>query len=175
LFCDDVEVDRFAQKRLCQRRDAIGHGGRKKQGLALARKGSHDAPEVPDEPHIKHAIRFIEHAYPDLVEVCVTALHKVEQPARRRDDDVRSASQCSNLRSVAHSSVEHNGFEVGKPAIGGEAFTHLGCEFSRWCEYQSSGSRLARDFGRQSLQSRQSKCRGLAGSGLSACEEIAAG
>ena len=63
------------------------------------------------------------------------------------------------------------------PAIGGEAVADLGRQLARRGEHQRA-ARLrpgAPDVGRQAVQDRQRERRRLAGTGLGAAQEVAAG
>jgi hypothetical protein len=57
-----------------------------------------DAADVVDEAHVEHAVGFVQHQDLDVAQVDGLLLHVVEQPARRRDDDVHAAAQVLDLR-----------------------------------------------------------------------------
>ena len=52
-----------------------------------------DPPNLRQEPHVQHAIRFVEDQHLEMIEPGVTRAHVVHQSARRRDNDVHAAAK----------------------------------------------------------------------------------
>ena len=59
------------------------------QVLALVRQELDDAPNVGDEAHVEHAVRFVEHQDLDARQIDGALLRVIEQAAGRRDQNVR--------------------------------------------------------------------------------------
>ena len=47
-----------------------------------------DPADVVDEAHVEHAVGFVEDEDFDAIELDGALLHEIEQPSRRRDQDV---------------------------------------------------------------------------------------
>ena len=56
----------------------------------LGRNGAGDRAHRLDEPHLQHAIRFVEDECADAREVEALALDVIVNPARRADDDIHA-------------------------------------------------------------------------------------
>ena len=64
-----------------------------------------DHPDVGDEPHIEHSVRFIDDEDLDLLERHVTAALEVQEPARRGHDDIgRPCGKLVALLFIIHAS-----------------------------------------------------------------------
>ena len=73
-----LHLDRIAQDTFGELSDLIGKGGRKQQILALGRKRFQDAPDIVNEAHIQHAIRFIQYQYLDFIKPYLTLLVQIQ-------------------------------------------------------------------------------------------------
>jgi hypothetical protein len=74
------------------RRISGGMGG-EEQRLARERNEFADALDVGNEPHVEHAVRFIDHQELDPGEQQPAALEMVEQAAGGCDENVDAASE----------------------------------------------------------------------------------
>src|SRR5262245_19134853 len=79
------------------RRIARRHGGGEEQRLARERNKLADALDVGDEAHVEHAVGLVDHQQLDPGEQKPPALEMVEQPARRRDENVDAAGELGIL------------------------------------------------------------------------------
>jgi len=118
-------------------------------------------------------------------------MHVIEQPARRRDDDVHSATQLRRLQIEPDAAENDRGPELQKPAAVAHALLDLRGELARRRDHEranrtrrgkpraSRGTRRGRDarigLRREQLQHRQREARGLSSPGLRGSEQIAAG
>ena len=68
------------------------HGGGEHQRLPVRRQLGDDFADVVDETHVEHAVGFVEHEAFDAVEPKRIALHEIEQPARRGDENIDAAA-----------------------------------------------------------------------------------
>src|SRR6476620_9018963 len=97
----------------------------------------------------------------------------IEQPSRRRNDDVHAASEGVFLRSVADA-AEHRGAgdrRMGREIL--EVLEYLGCQLARG--RQDERPRLSSRTVQQALQNRQQKRGGLAAARLRGGDEVMAG
>ena len=85
----DLDELRLVQELVGELLDLGGERRREQQVLPLrgGRHQRHDALDVGDEPHVEHAVGFVEHEDLDLRQVDAALLDVVEQAARRRDED----------------------------------------------------------------------------------------
>ncbi len=166
----------IGQDLIGERHDLARHGGREEQGLTLLWQHPDYPAHVMDEAHVEHAVGLVQDEHLKGVEPDVALIEQVEQPARRRDQDVDAARQCLDLRHLPDA-AEHDGLAQARmAAIGGEAGADLGRELAGRGEDQDPaglGAGAPR-HGRETLQDRQHEGCGLAGAGLGAADQIAA-
>ena len=55
-----------------------------------ARQMRHDLAHVADEAHVQHAVGFVHDQYRHSVQPDMLLLHQVEQPARRRHQNIHA-------------------------------------------------------------------------------------
>jgi hypothetical protein len=68
-----------------------------------------DSPEIRQEPHIEHAVRFIQDQRVQVVEGRLILPHMVQKPARRGDQDLDAGPQRPFLRPHGRTSHEQAG------------------------------------------------------------------
>ena len=85
--------DRLAQILARERLDLGRHRRAEEQRLPVLRNLGDDAIDLRREAHVEHAVGLVEHEHLEIVEDDVLALEVVDQPARRRDDDVDAGAQ----------------------------------------------------------------------------------
>ena len=95
----------------------------------------------------------------------------VEQPARRRHDEIDAAAQALDLRVDAHPAEDHGAAHAQMPTVGLDRFDHLGGQFAR--RHQHQRSRRPRRTARKTVQDGQYEGRRLAGAGLGGGEHVA--
>ena len=130
------------------------------------------APDVGQEPHVEHPVRLVEHEHLELVELRVRMAEVIEQPARRRDQDVDAAAEGVLLRAEPDA-AEHRGARDGR--VRGElaqVLLDLRRELARGREHERArdAARLPHD----AVHDRQKKGGRLAASRHRAREHIAA-
>ena len=176
----DLHRDRVAQERFCERADLVGERGREQQVLLARGEQRDDALHVGDEPHVEHPVGLVEDEDLDLAQVDRALLHVVEQPAGRRDQDLDAAPQRLGLRVHRHAAEDLRAPQRDVLAVLADAFLDLRGELARRREDQRA-DRMARGrdarvrVRREQLQERQREPRGLAGAGLRAAHDVAAG
>ena len=162
-----------------QRLDLGRERRREQQGLATCRQRREHALHLRQEAHVEHAVGFVEDEPFDRGQVDGALLHVVEQAPRGGDDDVDAAAQGVDLRTHADAAEDRRRFRADVLAVGAHAVLHLGGEFARRGEDQ--GARLARRDGAargaqvQVFEQGQGEGSGLAGAGLRARHDVAAG
>jgi hypothetical protein len=67
-------------------------------GAFLGQRGD-DLADVADEAHVEHAVGFVEHQARHRVEPHIALAHEIEQPPRRRHQNVDAAGQRLDLRA----------------------------------------------------------------------------
>ncbi len=159
--------------------DLVRECRREQQVLALPWQQREDALHVRQEPHVEHPIRLVEDEDFDPREIDVALLQVIEQAARCSNQDVDPASELRRLRRQPDAAEDRSRGELEMFAVGSDRRFHLRSELARGRDDQRP-QRLARagvrrGLARQPLQHRQHEARGLAGAGLSAGQQIAAG
>ena len=163
---------------ICAARSAIAlrHGRGKHQRLPLSRQLGDDFADVLDEAHVEHAIGFVEHEKLDVAKAQRIALHEIEQPARRGDEDIDAVEQRANLRAHRHAADGQRRPQMQVAPIGAEAVEDLAGQFARRAEHQDAAALAHRRtwLGGELVQDRQREGRGLAGTGLGDADDVAA-
>ncbi len=104
-------------------------------------------------------------------------LGQIEQSAGGRDQNIAAAAQSADLRVDAHAAEHLVGAQLHVLAIVARALSHLRGKLPGGRQHQRTGraARAMRLIGCEALQDRQHETGGLAGAGLGASEDIAAG
>ncbi len=116
---------RVVQEGVGERANVCGQGGRKQQVLAPLGEERHDAAHVRDEPHIEHAVGFVEHKSLDLLQVHRLLLDVVEQPAGSRHQELDALAQRRGLRLHVDPPEHHGAAQADVLTIGPDALLHL--------------------------------------------------
>ena len=176
----DLDQHRRVQQAVGERLDLVAEGGGEEQALLLLRQHREHLLDVVDEAHVEHAVGFVEDEDLDVREVERALAVVVEQAPRRGDEDVDAAAQLVDLRLHADAAEHHHAGELGVLAVGAHAFLDLRGELARRRQDQGADRQLAarvahRRLGHQAMQQRQDEAGGLAGAGLGAAHDVAAG
>ena len=83
----------FCRKVSASRLISGGMVAREEQRLARCRQQRDDPLDIGDEPHVEHAVGFVDHQDLDIVQQDLAALEQVEQAARRGDQHVDALLQ----------------------------------------------------------------------------------
>ncbi len=103
----DLDLDRVLQQARREFLDLGRKGRGEQQVLTRRRQHREHAPDVADEAHVEHAIRFVEHQHLDLRQIHGALLHVIQQTARCGDEDVDAALQSFDLRMDAYAAEYH--------------------------------------------------------------------
>ena len=101
-----------------QLHDAVGKGGGEQHGLPFG-VGRHlfdQVPEIIDESHVEHAVRFINDEVARLLQIIDMLLVIVDQPARRSDQDIDALLQRIHLLLIVDAAVNGEEPEAGELA-----------------------------------------------------------
>src|SRR5713226_966517 len=176
----DLDRRRIAHERARELPDFIGKRRREEQVLALRRQQRENAAHVGQEAHGERAVGLVEDEDLDAPEIDRLLMHVIEQPARRRDDDVHAATQLRGLQIESDAAENDRGPELQKPAVIAHALVDLRGELARRHDHErpnrtrrGRGARIG--LSGEQLQHRQDEARGLSGARLRGSEQIAAG
>ncbi len=166
-----------SQHRSREFRYRLRHGGRKEKRLPLRRQFRHDLADVSDEAHVEHAIGFVEHQKVNPVEPERIALHQIEQPARRGDENIDSIEDSANLLSHRDAANHEGAGDADVATISAEAIEDLAGEFPRRAENKHATA-LAfsrHPLGEHVVQDGECECGGLAGARLGNSDDVSPG
>ncbi len=127
----DLDGLGLVQDALGQVLDRRRHGRREQQRLALLRDGRHDLADVLDEAHVEHPVGLVEHQHVDVAQVEDALAHKVQQAARRGDDDVDAVAERVPLLALADAAVDGRDAEAGVLAVLGGRLGDLDRQLAR--------------------------------------------
>ena len=172
--------DGVREQRVRKMADLLRHRRREEHGLPLLRQHRCDLANGLDEAHVEHAVGFVEHEEVDLGERDELLLEQVDQPARRRHEDVESLLDRADLRALAHAAEDDGEAKRRMPAIAREALGDLRRKFTRRRKHQrlrlaaERRTRVARQALEQMIEDRERERSRLAGSGLGDAEHVPA-
>jgi hypothetical protein len=82
---------------------------REQHRLARSRRRGNDPFDVFDETHVEHAVGFVENQHLQQREVDLARTHVVDQPARRRDQNLGVAPEKFHLLRIGHAAEDRHG------------------------------------------------------------------
>ena len=88
---DQLDAARLTHHARGQTGDGTVQRGREEQGLARLRRAVDDHVDVVDEPHVEHAVGFVQDEGVHGREIDAACLQVIEQTARRGDQYVDAA------------------------------------------------------------------------------------
>ncbi len=170
----DVDPFRVLNEFLGEPGGRLSHGGREQEGLAFFRHGLEDEFHVVDEPHVKHAIGFVQYEQANVGDIDTPAPDVIDESPRRRDDHGRRLSEGPDLVTEGHASVNSHAVDIEVFSIGTRRLRYLAGQFPRGSEDQDAQP-MVRPGGqrRQPLEGRKHKGSRLARSSLSGGDEVA--
>src|ERR1700691_6499115 len=167
----------IVQQPLRQAADVVRIRGGEQQILPLLRQQLDDLANVVDEAHVQHAIGFVEHQRLYLGKIRGTLLSEIEQAAGSRHQDIAAAAQSADLRVDAHTAEDLVGAHLYVLTVVAAALSYLRVKLAGGGEPQHTGrtAGAVRLIGGEPLQNGQHEAGSLAGAGLRAGEDVAAG
>ena len=171
----DFDANRIVQELFGDAPDFRRHGRGEKQRLPGERNQLADALDVGNEPHIEHAVGFVDDQKLDAGEQKPPALVMVEQSAGRRDQHVDAAGELGILIVERNTADDQRDIELVIDAVSDEALFHLRRELAGRFENERARHAGAGAALFQHGQHRQHEGRRLAGAGLRDAEHVAPG
>lgn len=150
--------------------DLGGHRRGEQQGLAVLRERTNDAPNVWEKAHIEHPISLVEDENLKVPEVHIAALHVVEEPPGRGDDDVDPAAKRILLWTHSNTAIDSLPSDLPSSTKVMQRLIDLRCELARRCKDEHAG--LSRWLAVESLEDRQKKGSRLPGTCLRSPDHI---
>ncbi len=174
----DLDGDGIVEQAGGEPPDVLRERGGEQQRLALRRDELDDPADVRQEAHVEHPVRLVEDEDLDLREVDGLLADVVEEPARRRGEDLYAGSKLLRLRIERDPAVDDRGPERDGPAVDPDELVALHRELARGHEDEDPDGMSRRREARvrvvsEAVEDRQEECRGLAGPGLGRREDVA--
>ena len=101
------------------------HRRGEQHGLAGVRGGVEQGLDVLDEAHVEHLVGLVEHDDLEVVQPQRAAVHQVDRPARRGDDDVDALGQPAQLRADGGAAVDGEHAGAHASAVAGDRLGDL--------------------------------------------------
>ena len=76
---------------------AVERGGEQQRLPMVLGNLAHDPLDLRQESHVGHAVGFVDHEDPDLIEIELAALEQVDHPARCGDRDLDALGEVAHL------------------------------------------------------------------------------
>lgn len=112
--------------------DVAGKGREEQQILAFVRQACEYLPDIPDKPHIQHAVRFVQDEDLDAGQVQSPLLNVVQQTSRCCHQDIDPVAKFFDLGMDVDAAEDDGRFQRQMPAVGRHALFHLGSELPGW-------------------------------------------
>ena len=163
-------VNRIFHARLCEAIQIGRHRGGEQQGLPFFRHGVQDLVDLRRKPHVEHAVGLIQYENLHRQQIDRPIPEMVQQPTRRRDENIGTLPQASHLRLHIRATDDRRGKDPRAAAKLVDDLLNLDGQFSG--RYQNQGFGLSLWHGGKPLDKRDDKRGGLAGAGLRASDHI---
>jgi hypothetical protein len=115
-----------------------------------------DAAQRMDEADVEHLVGLVENKEPCLAQVDGPAIHQVDQPARRRHEDVGAAGEPLGLRVDRLAADDKGDAQIGRQPL--KALDDLIGEFPGRRKHQAAGRFRRGFFGPLSTAPRPAEC-----------------
>ena len=167
----DLDALGVLEQRVGQLADFIAERGREKQALLVFGHQSQHLLDVMDEPHVEHAVGFVQHQNFDRGKIQETLLLQVEQTPGCGNQYIHAALDAVDLRVHAHTAKHHGRVDIQIFTVIAHRLFDLSGQFTGGCEYQRTNA-LAAKFAlggcalAQAMQHGQGERSRLAGAGL---------
>ena len=124
------DLARRVEEPMRERADFLGKSCREEQILALGRQQGQDPADIANEPHIEHAIGFIEDENFNPRQVQGSLTDVVQQTTGRGDQNVQSFAQGVDLRLHTDPTKHHHRAHWQVLAVGADRLLDLRGQFS---------------------------------------------
>ena len=153
--------------------DRRRHRRREQQSLAVRGQLGADILDVGDEPHVKHAVGFVDHQQIAAGEQNLAALEQIHQAAGGRDQHVDALFERLDLIAHLDPADQQRHRQLVIFAIFLKILGHLRREFARRREDQRPRHARAGAAVGKNVDHRQHERRGLAGPRLGDADDVA--
>ena len=155
---------------------SLGRVAEKNRLCRLVGTWRHHPPDGVDEADVEHPVDLVQHHHLDPVEPDGAMVHVIDQPARRRHQDVDAAGHDPLLAAHVDAAEDDGGGQPHVAAVGLEALLDLARQLARRRQDQDPAAvrRRRPAVGGEAVQDRQCERRGLAGAGLGDAQDVAA-
>jgi hypothetical protein len=167
-------ADRIAQKPPGQLANVFRVGGREHQVLPHRRQQLEHLLDLMNEPHVEHAIRFVQHEVLHAAQIERALILQIEQPTGCGNEQIAPVPERIDLRIDPHAAEHDDRANAHVLAVRASVLGNLRSELARRRKHHRSRRTLGRRTA-QLLQNRQHERRRLAGARLSAREHVATG
>src|SRR5256885_13587353 len=140
----DFDQNWIAQNPGGQAFDLRWQRGREKQSLAVPRNLFNDAAHVWQEPHVEHAIDFIEDEKLNLLQSHRALFEQVEQSPRRGDEYIDTAFELLALFSISNAAMHQGDAQICKATIITKCGFDLRSKFTRRLQHETSKPAMLR-------------------------------
>ena len=169
----DVDTYGIAQVHPCQDAEIRGECRREQQRLPWRWHGAHDAIELRLEPHVEHAIGFVEHKHMHVLEHESAAFEVIDQSPRGGHDNRGPAAQCAELRAVGDATDHERGAQRATETLC--PHMRLFGKLARRRQDQGAALIPVATRGAQPLNDWNDERGGFARAGLGGADDVAAG
>src|SRR5437764_589233 len=142
--------------------------GGKKQRLSVGGDLFYDPPDIGQETHVEHPIDFIEHENVHVAKMQCALLEMIEQPTRRRDQNIDTALEILALLAVTDTAVHDGRAQIGKAPIIAKRGLDLSGQLARRFQNKTTKLPVTSEQG----QDWQREGGGLAGACLCGADQI---
>ena len=111
IAASDFDILRLVQQTVGQGPDFIRERGREQQVLPVLGQQCQDFPDIADESHIQHAVRFVQHQDFDAGQIYRFLADMIEQSAGCGDQNVDRPPESLDLRVDADTAEHHHRFQ----------------------------------------------------------------
>ena len=168
-----LDIFRVRQEPVGQFLDRRRHRCRKQQRLARGGQFAADRFDIGDEPHVEHAIGFVDHQQFASGQQDLAAFEQIHQASGRGDQHVDAIGQRLDLIAHLDPADQQRHAQIVVLAVLFEVFGNLRGQFAGRFENQRPRHQRATAAMRQNVDHRQHETGGLARAGLRDADDVA--
>ena len=152
------------------------HRRREHRRLPALGNPRQNLPHIDDEPHLEHAVHFIEHQVRRAIQLELASRNQIQQTPRRANDDIRPGTHPPHLARTRHAAEHDGGAQTQTSAQHLRMFLDLHSQLTRRREDQGAGMKPLHPIAilRQSMQQRQQESGRLASPRLGNAHQVPA-
>ena len=135
-FCIGEHEVGFVHEFVSSVNDFLRESCGKQEGLLSPRHAFHHPHDVREEPHVQHAVGFVQAEHLRGRQIDVTSLAHVHDSTGSANDDVNALAQSLGLLFKVRTTVDGEDGESSVALQQREFFSHLVRQFTGWCQNQ---------------------------------------